>query len=76
MPVVRDVTRIPAESALAEKTAISASALTRLFSATRSRKNAAKTTTGIENHSGEKPQATATASAPNETWESPSPIME
>lgn len=32
------------------------------------------TTTGMENHSGAKPHATATDSAPNDTWLSPSPI--
>ena len=62
--------------ALAENTAMSASALTRLRSATRSSTNAAATTTGMENHSGENPHATATASAPNDTWDSPSPIFE
>ena len=30
----------------------------------------------MENHSGAKPQASATASAPKETWLSPSPIIE
>ena len=34
------------------------------------------TTMGMENHSGAKPHATATDSAPNDTWLSPSPIME
>ena len=66
----------PMASAEAEKTAIIASALTRLFSATCMRMKAAATTTGMENHRGAKPQATATDSAPNDTWLSPSPIIE
>ena len=42
----------------------------------RSRKNAAKITTGIEKYSGVNPSATAMASAPKDTWLNPSPIME
>ena len=76
MPVVSAVTTTPMASAEAENTAIIASALTRLLSAARSSTNAAMTTTGMENHSGAKPHATATDSAPNDTWLSPSPIME
>ena len=76
MPVVSEVTMTPMASADAESTAMAASALTRLLSAMRSRKNAASMTTGIENHSGAKPQASATASAPKLTWLSPSPIIE
>jgi len=76
MPVVSEVTMTPMASAEAENTAIIASAPTRLFSATCISANAAMTTTGMENHSGAKPHATATDSAPNDTWLSPSPIME
>lgn len=55
---------------------MAASAPMRLCSAMRSSRNAEATTTGTENASGAKPQATATASAPKLTWERPSPIME
>ena len=44
--------------------------------AIRSRKNAAKMTTGMEKYNGVTPSATAMASAPKETWLRPSPIME
>ncbi len=74
--MVSEVTMTPMASAEAEKTAIIASALTRLFSATCISANAAMTTTGMENQSGARPQAMETASAPKDTWLSPSPIME
>ena len=76
MPVVRLVTTTPMASAEALTTAMAASAPMRLCSAMRSSRNAEATTTGTENASGAKPQATATASAPKLTWERPSPIME
>ena len=57
-------------------TAMAASLFQRGLSATRSSKNAAAMTTGMENHSGVMPSATAMASAPKETWLRPSPIME
>ena len=76
MPVVMEVMIIPMARALAEIMAIAASLFTLAFSVIRSRKNAATTTTGIETFSGDHPMARATDSAPKDTWESPSPIME
>ena len=73
---VKDVTIIPTARELAEIMAIAASLLTFPCSVIRSRKNAASTTSGMETFSGDQPAATAIESAPNDTWESPSPIME
>ncbi len=76
IPVVTDVTTMPTASALAEMIAIAASLCIRPFSEILSRRNAASTTTGIDTGSGDQPMATATDSAPNDTWDSPSPIIE
>ena len=67
---------MPSASAEAEVTAMAASAPMRLFSVRRSSPSAARMTTGIETCSGDHPHASAMASAPNETWLSPSPIIE
>ena len=76
MPVVREMTRIPTASAEALTAAMAASLFQWGLLAIRSRKNAAKITTGIEKYSGVNPSATAMASAPKDTWLNPSPIME
>ena len=76
MPVVSDVTMTPTASEEAEVTAMAASAPIRLRSVIRSRHSAAMITTGMDTGRGAQPQATATASAPKDTWLSPSPIME
>ena len=55
---------------------MAASAPIRLRSVMRSSSSAATITTGMDTGSGAQPQATATASAPKDTWLSPSPIME
>ena len=76
IPVVREVTVMPSARALAEITAIAASLFTLPFSVMRSRKNAARITTGMDTHRGDQPAATAMDSAPKDTWDSPSPIIE
>ena len=57
-------------------TAMAASLFQRGLSATRSSRKAARITTGMENHRGVTPRATAMARAPKDTWLRPSPIME
>ena len=76
MPVVREMTMMPRARAEALMTAMAASLFQRGWLAIRSRKKAARITTGMEKYSGVKPRATATARAPKETWLRPSPIME
>ena len=74
--MVREMTMMPMARADALVTAMAASLFQRGLAASRSRKNAARITTGMEKYSGVNPRATAMASAPKDTWESPSPIME
>ena len=76
MPVVKDVTVTPIARADADIAAIAASDFITPFSFIRSSINAAAITTGIDSLRGAIPQATAMESAPYETWESPSPIIE
>ena len=76
MPVVSEVTIIPAARALADIMAIAASLFTLPCSVILRRKNAARITTGIDTLSGDQPTATATDRAPKDTWDSPSPIIE
>ena len=57
-------------------TAMAASLFQWGWLAIRSRKKAARTTTGMEKYSGVIPRATAMARAPKDTWLRPSPIME
>ena len=76
IPVVKDVTIIPIARELAEIIAMAASLLIRLFSVIRSRKKAASTTTGMDTFKGDHPIARAIESAPKDTCESPSPIIE
>ena len=56
--------------------AVFAAAALALRSMIRSRKNAASTTTGTETERGDHPMAMAMDSAPKDTWDKPSPIME
>ena len=74
--MVRLVTMMPMARAEADTTAMAASAPSLLRSVIRSSPRAARTTTGMETGSGAHPQATATDSAPKDTWLRPSPIME
>ena len=67
---------MPTARALAEIMAIAASLFILPFSVIRSRKNAARVTRGMETLSGDQPTASAMESAPKETWDNPSPIME
>jgi hypothetical protein len=76
IPVVIEITITPIAKALVEINAIAASPLILLFSEIRNRKNAAKTTTGIETVNGATFIAVATAKVPKPTCESPSPIIE
>ena len=76
MPVVRLVTMMPIANAEADTTAMAASAPSLLRSVIRSSPRAARTTTGMDTGRGAHPQATATDSAPKDTWLRPSPIME
>ncbi len=55
---------------------MAASLFTLLFSVSRNRKKAAKATTGRETAKGDHPMAIAMDSAPKDTWDRPSPIME
>ena len=71
-----DVTTIPTARADADIMAMAASLFIFPFSVIRRRKNAASTTTGIDSFNGDQPIARATDSAPKDTWDSPSPIME
>ena len=66
----------PTASEEADTTAMAASAPMRLRSVIRSSPSAATMTTGMDTGSGAQPQASATDSAPKDTWLSPSPIME
>ena len=74
--MVREITRMPMARAEALTAAMAASLFQWGWLAIRSRKNAAKMTTGMEKYNGVTPSATAMASAPKETWLRPSPIME
>ncbi len=76
IPVVKEVTATPIASADADIAAMAASDFIMPFSFILSSTNAAIITTGIDNLSGAIPHATAMESAPYETCESPSPIME
>ena len=76
MPVVIDVTITPTASAPVEMRAIAASPLSLPFSFIAKSAKAARMTIGIEKYSGAMLAAQAMASAPNPTWERPSPIME
>ena len=76
MPVVSEVTMTPIASALDAMSAMAASPLILLLSLMRSSRNAAITTTGTDTASGATFIAIATDSAPNPTWERPSPIIE
>ena len=76
IPVVSEMVSTPMASALVEMSAIAASPLILLDSLSRSSRNAASTTTGMETASGASPIAIATASEPKPTCDSPSPIME
>ena len=67
---------IPMASALADIRAMAASLFILLFSVILSRKNAARTTTGMDILRGDQPMARATDNAPKDTWDNPSPIME
>ena len=67
---------MPMARAEALMTAMAASLFHRGLVARRSKKNAARITTGMEKYRGVNPRATAMARAPKDTWERPSPIME
>ena len=71
-----DTTVTPTARAPVEIRAMAESPLTWLVSRRRSRKKAARTTTGIAITSGAAFIAEAMASAPNPTWDRPSPIIE
>ncbi len=66
----------PIASELEAIRAIAASPLIRLFSLIRSSRKAASTTTGAATASGASRIAIAIESAPNPTWDNPSPIIE
>jgi len=66
---------MPNARALADMRAMAASLLIRLFSVIRSRKKAARTTTGMDILRGDQPMARAMERAPKDTWDNPSPIM-
>ena len=70
------MTMTPTARAEALMTATAASLFQRGWLAIRSRKKAARITTGMEKYRGVTPRATAMARAPKDTWLNPSPIME
>ena len=76
MPVLSDSTITPTASEPVEIMAMAASPLSLPVLLRRSRRKAAKTTTGMVTAMGAMPRAVATASAPKPTWLKPSPIME
>ena len=76
MPPAREVAMMPMASDEEETSAMAASEETRPCAFKRSRRNADSSTTGKATPMGAQFSAVATESAPNPTWERPSPIME